>query len=311
MRNNLFLTTSFSLFLSVISICSTQSATAANNNPEVYMDVKRVAAGEEFTIYYRNVPVGVSAWVGIYRSGTGPEYGNGSTLWQYTQDANGSMNFILSDVDQYTVILFSDGTNSKPYPNRIGFFVGGMASFSTDKLIYEKGEQIKVSYSSAPALKNDWIGIYPMGANPSAQGVSATAWKYLGNSTPAGSLDLSTGVGDDKILEAGSYFISYFVCGSYVEPFGRKYFMVGEGITGIDEVNDDDVIYYDNARKCLLITTTEKGTVSVFAADGRKLEQHVLESGRRDVLLNCGRQRFVVVTWRGDSGKSITRKVIL
>ena len=312
MKHNLLLTTGLFLFLSIMSVQAAQSIPAGEGeepDAKMSMDQKRVDVGTDFSIHFTNAPVGVNAWIGIYPFGKGPE-NSASYTYKYTEVANGSVTFNIGESNAYTAVLFKDGDVHNPYPDRLSFFVGREGSFSIDKTTYEEGEEITITYAGLPALEKDWFGIYTEGKDPNGAGITADRWKYAPVGVADGTLKMATGEGDDAVLPPGNYFITYMIRDEHYEPMARQHFTVTTP-TSIKQVSEIDEITYDGTHKCLLLATSQSGTVSVYTADGKKIADKTLKSGKNSVPLNAASHRLLIVTWKGDDGNTIIRKVQL
>lgn len=199
-----------------------------------------VTPGKTITVNYEWAPEGQNAWIGIYRKGEEP-HSVYSYTWKYTPAQSGSMNFTINETNEYYAVLFEDEGYTE-ISERIPFYVGPEPQISLDKSTYEEGEDIAVTYSNAPGLKNDWIGIYKRGKVPGTADLS-DSWDYLGGKAE-GTLTLS------KDLPKGYYFVSYFTLGDYFEPCERVYFSVGKDISSLStektefSANEDILIYY-------------------------------------------------------------------
>ncbi|MGI6224599.1 MAG: fibronectin type III domain-containing protein, partial [Prevotella sp.] len=198
---------------------------SVDGDPIITMGVKRVDAGESFTVDYNYAPVGKNAWIGIYHKGQKPGP-IPSTTWAYTQGVSGTMKFTLPNPDEYFAVLFQDGGYKEAAP-RVTFFVGPEVKYSIDKKVYEEGEPVTVTYTNAPALKDDWFGVYRMGETPGSATDYSDSWSYINKGQADGLIKLATGSGYAYKLPKGYYFISYFSRGEYFEPFERQYFSVG------------------------------------------------------------------------------------
>lgn len=202
-----------------------------DGDPAVALNMKRVGAGDKFTIDYNYAPVGTSAWVGVYRKGDTPG-GPNSTAWAYTKGVSGSMSFRIFEPDEYYVVMFKDGGYTECSP-RVKFYVGKDAKFTTDKKVYNEGDSVIVDYSNASALDGDWLGVYRMGHVPGNGTDVSDSWNYLTKGQVNGSMVLGTGKGNAYKLPKGYYFLSYFSRDNYFEPFARQYFSVGNEISSV------------------------------------------------------------------------------
>ena len=204
--------------------------------PSISITDTSVIPGETITIDYKYTPEGQNAWIGIYRKGEEP-HSVLSYKWKYTPAQSGSMNFTIDETNEYYAVLFEDEGYTE-ISERIPFYVGPEPQISLEKSEFEEGEDIVVTYSNAPGLKNDWIGIYKRGEIPGTSDTS-DSWDYLGGNTE-GTLTLA------KDLPKGYYFLNYFTLGQYFEPRERVYFSVGKDISSLStdktEFSTDEAI---------------------------------------------------------------------
>lgn len=232
-----------------------------NGDPVISMDKKSYALNEDIGISFEFVPEGQNAWIGIYRKGMNPGSSTPSVKWTYTNTSSGVYSFSLNETNEYYAVLFEDEGYTEVSP-RIPFYVGETPVIQLEKTALEEGEPVKISYTKAPGLENDWIGIYRMGEKPGND--YSDSWLYTEDGSKEGEIILSTGIGNAHKLSKGYYFINYFTCGEYFEPSERQYISVGKDISTLyaDENNfdpDEDItVYYSNGPG------TPKDWVGVF-----------------------------------------------
>ena len=220
-----------------------------DGDPAMYIDKKSYAMDENVQIRYEFAPEGQNTWIGIYQNGTTPGPENPSVVWSYTNTASGIYEFSLNETNEYYAVLF-ESEGYKEISSRIPFYVGELPEIELEKTSFEEGEAVKVSYSNAPGLESDWIGIYRMGKNPGNE--YSDSWQYTEAGSEEGEISLSTGSGNAGKLGKGYYFINYFTCGAYFEPAERQYISIGEDISSLsvdkNEFNPDEdiVIKYAN-----------------------------------------------------------------
>lgn len=176
------------------------------------------------TINYFNGPGNATDWIGIYKKGQNPG-GPASTAWKYVTGPNGSMTLTVptsAGQGEYFIAFFENDGYSE-VAGRIAVFVGNKPVLSADSASYAQGSPVQISYTAAPGLSNDWIGIYKVGMTPGSATPSA-AWQYTSGTSGQ---RLFTG------LAKGYYFATYMVSGGYTEPGNRIYFSVGDRIATI------------------------------------------------------------------------------
>jgi len=205
----------------------------------VALDRRFYKPGQPVEVHFENAPVGNSAWVGIYTQGIQPGAANPSYAWKYTEGAQGTLTFTINDANEYFAVLFGDGGYNE-VSERVSFVITDYSSdeqppvLSLDKQNYVVGEPIHVTFSHAPALANDWVGIYAANQVP----VNSKCPTYLyTDKQPEGTVTLNeTGtLNFESFLSAGEYFACYFMADGYSEATERIYFTisnpVGEGLT--------------------------------------------------------------------------------
>ena len=88
-----------------------------------------------------------------------------------------------------------------------------------------KGDVLSVNFGQAPGSATDWIGIFKQSDVPG--NVSARSWKYLNNSTTAGSVVYKGTVGlSTGNLDPGNYFVAMYKNGSYSQVGDAVSFVV-------------------------------------------------------------------------------------
>ena len=196
----------------------------------VRLDHRFYKPGQTVEVHFDNAPVGKDAWVGIYAQGKRPGTSDVSYAYQYTPSASGTLTFTINDANEYFAVLFGDGGYNE-VSSRVSFVVTDYATdeqppvLSLEKQSYTVGEPVKVSFSHAPALKNDWIGIYKAGQAP----VDSKSLCYLyTNQQAEGSVTLNVEGNNNftSALPEGDYFVCYFMADGYTEATERLPFTV-------------------------------------------------------------------------------------
>ncbi|MGM9675457.1 MAG: metallophosphoesterase [Bacteroidaceae bacterium] len=197
-----------------------------------------IRQGDNVDIRYTGAPVGTSAWIGIYHTNWN---GKSSSLrWQYTQKAAGTAQFDLNEPGDYMAVLFAD--NGYTEIARSQPFI--VSKHCTDEQPYrislqsqylDEGAPLDVTLQGAPAIKEDWVGVYSEGQEPAAS-ISLT-WAYTQGMTD-GTISLNvpnvkgTLSGESPFvgLREGNYYVQYFPGGYYCEMTPRIPFMVGKAM---------------------------------------------------------------------------------
>ncbi|WP_026705258.1 fibronectin type III domain-containing protein [Flavobacterium soli] len=199
-------------------------------------------SGEGVIVSYENGPQLANDWIGIYKVGQTPG-SIGSTLWQYVNATSGSITFNgLADGYYFAEYFLQDGYSS--IGNKVFFQVGEqITQLAINKTIYNLNENIIATWTDAPGIVKDWLGIYHEGDDPNVDElVSFTYFEGLPEGT--------TVIPDDKLpTETGDYFIVMFTNDSYNEVSNRISFVV-EDVLGNDEFSSQNgVQVYPNPVK--------------------------------------------------------------
>lgn len=188
-------------------------------NPVVTLDTNRYLPGDTIQVTFSNGSPNANAWIGIYRKGQTPGAATPSQAWQYTNGANGTMTFNLTQANEYFVAYFGDGGYTE-VATRVPFYYGPAPILTTTAPNYNLGQTVPITFSNGPALANDWIGVYKIGMTPG--GPASVKWTYV---------TASNGTFNATNLPKGYYFASYFLRDQYFEASSRVYFSVGDTIT--------------------------------------------------------------------------------
>lgn len=202
--------------------------------PTISSDTNEYPVGQPIDIYVNDAPVVADSLEVIkvgYLHGVHP-----SELW--TKVNSSSDTFTLSNLPKgyYTVRYYFEGQT------RIGeayyFSVGDtITNLSIDKTIYELGEDIVATWTDAPGIVKDWLGIYHSNDDPNVDPL--LSYSYF-DGVAHGSKAIK-----DTLLPAdtGRYFIVMFTDDSYTEVSNREYFEVIDPTIGIHEVDAGLKVY--------------------------------------------------------------------
>jgi hypothetical protein len=191
-------------------------------NPLMATDTNRFTTGTPVTIHLTNGATHPNAWIGIYKKGQTPGVGAGTTVatvWAYTGSPSVSKTFNLTAADEYYAAYFIDGGYTEGAP-RIHFYYGPQPELTTPNTNYNLGDTIPITYTNAPGLVKDWIGIFKVGMTPG--GPASLKWSYTSG---------SNGTYNVTGLAKGYYFATYMLKDQYFEAADRLYFAVGDTIT--------------------------------------------------------------------------------
>ncbi len=111
-----------------------------------------------------------------------------------------------------------------------------------DQPVYELGDDIIATWTDAPGIVKDWLGIYNDGDDPNVDPL--LIYSYF-DGIAHGTKTLS----DTLVPQAtGDYFIVIFTDDSYTEVSNREYFTVVDSTAGLNEL-DQGISIYPNPSK--------------------------------------------------------------
>ncbi|MCO6146958.1 fibronectin type III domain-containing protein [Flavobacterium sp. NRK1] len=206
-------------------------------------DAEIYEEGDPVTISFENGPQMTNDWIGIYKVGQTP--GNiGSTQWNYVTTTEGSFTFEgLQKGYYYAQYFLLDGYQS--IGNKVFFQVGDhITQLGINKTIYNLNENIIATWTDAPGIIKDWLGIYHEGDDPNVD--ELVSYTYF-DGQPEG----TSTIPDDKLpAEPGDYFIVMFTNDSYNEVSNRVSFVVEGPTAGLNENSSQNgVMVYPNPAK--------------------------------------------------------------
>ena len=195
--------------------------------PTLTSDKTVYAENETVKISYTNAPHNTQDWIGVYKMGVTPASGT-YTQWKYVTSNNGSMDFTNLPKGYYYAVYHIKNGYTEISP-RIKFQVGDkITNIQTNKLVYNLGEPITVSFSDGPGIEKDYLGIYKAGEVPGTD--QLFTYKYFGGlSNGVTTINGTTGASgqpNQVPQQAGDYFIVMFTNDSYNEVSNRVNFKV-------------------------------------------------------------------------------------
>ncbi|WP_296150129.1 fibronectin type III domain-containing protein [uncultured Flavobacterium sp.] len=200
------------------------------------------ASNAPVTLTYANGPQLANDWIGIYKVGQTPG-GPASTQWRYVTTPSGSLTFNgLADGYYFAEYFLQDGYST--VGNKVFFQVGEqITQLAINKTIYNLNENIIATWTDAPGIVKDWLGIYHAGDDPNVDElVSFTYFEGVTEGTKV--------LPDDKLpTEAGDYFIVMFTNDSYNEVSNRISFAVEETLGNDEFSSKNGVQVYPNPVK--------------------------------------------------------------
>ena len=189
-----------------------------------------VPVGTSITFGYSVPSAGVTStnWVGIYQAGQTP--GDvGSTTYQYTPDASGTVTFATSSLSPGSYVayyLYDDGYEVLAGP--VGFTVTGASPYAGGTLTstvtsVPNAQSITFSYSvpTAGVTSTNWVGIYEPGQTPGAE--ASTTYQYAPDAS--GTVTFST----SSLDGVGKYVAYFFYDNGYQIIAGPVSFSVTPG----------------------------------------------------------------------------------
>ncbi|WP_274475705.1 fibronectin type III domain-containing protein [Mangrovimonas aestuarii] len=195
-----------------------------NLDTAITLDAESYEIDSPIIVEYTDAPAENTTWVGLYTASQTPSLSSPSISWLYTDgNSNGSINFNdgISQAGRYFVAIFSDDGYTE-IAERQYFYVGPTPVLSADAAEYAEGTPVNISFTNAPQLNNDWIGIYKMGHVPGD--INSTAWSYVNNTAETKTFNN---------LNPGYYYAEYFLLDGYESIGNKVFFKVGDLVTNL------------------------------------------------------------------------------
>ncbi|MFL9845817.1 fibronectin type III domain-containing protein [Flavobacterium rhizosphaerae] len=189
---------------------------------QIAIDTIAYMPNTPIVVSFSDTPGNATDWIGLYKESQTPGSSSPSQTWAYTNgQVSGTHTFSgLTDTGMYYAALFENDGYTE-IAERKYFYVGPFVELATDQEVYEENAPVTVSFTNAPNMANDWIGIYKVGHEPGP--VPATAWTYV--TATEGSHTYNNG------LDKGYYFAEYFLQDGYNTVGNKVFFQVGTEIT--------------------------------------------------------------------------------
>ncbi|GGG59242.1 hypothetical protein GCM10010976_32490 [Bizionia arctica] len=203
--------------------------------PELITDAEEYSIDDTINISFTNGPQLTNDWIGIYKMGqTAGE--NTSASFQYVSSSTENMSFTGIPKGYYFAEYYiQDSYNA--IGNKVFFKVGDIVTeLWINKPVYDLGEDIVATWTDAPGIVKDWLGIYPENTDPNVDPlISYTYFDGLADGT--------IGVTSPELpTDEGNYFLVMFTNDSYNEVSNRVDFQVVEQTLGTDEYSIDEGI---------------------------------------------------------------------
>lgn len=235
--------------------------------PTVTTDQEEYAVGMPVTVTFANGPQLANDWIGIYKMGHIPGQVT-ATAYQYVTTASGAKIFTNLPTGYYYAEYFlQDGYNA--IGNKAFFKVGNLVTeLWINKPVYDLGEQIVASWTDAPGIVKDWLGIYHEGENPNIDPL--LSYTYF-NGQAEGTLALT---GTALPTETGNYFLVMFTNDSYNEVSNRVSFEVVDGTLGGDKFKIDNGLKVypnptNNTNQTIVQSDYPIDLIEVFNTEGK------------------------------------------
>ncbi|MGX7666391.1 fibronectin type III domain-containing protein [Flavobacterium pedocola] len=225
--------------------------------------------GASVTVTFSNGPQLTNDWIGIYKMGVTPGGSVASTAWQYVTTASGSKVFNnLPKGYYYAEYYLQNGYNA--IGNKVFFKVGDIVTeLWINKPVYDLGEQITASWTDAPGIVKDWLGIYRQGDNPNVNPL--VSYTYF-NGLAEGSTNIT---GANIPTQTGNYFLVMFTNDSYNEVSNRVTFQVVSNLDKDEFKIDNGLKVYPNPTKNDKQTFIQSeypiDMIEIFSTEGKLL----------------------------------------
>ncbi|GGB71438.1 hypothetical protein GCM10007424_09320 [Flavobacterium suaedae] len=210
---------------------------------EVTTDQEVYDSGSDVIVSFENGPNLDNDWIGIYKVGQTPGSIN-STQWEYVTTADGEFTFEgLADGYYFVQYFLEDGYQS--IGEKVFFQVGSqITQLAINKTVYNLNENIIATWTDAPGIIKDWLGIYHGGDDPNVD--ELVSYTYF-DGQPEGSKIIS---GEALPTEVGEYFIVVFTNDSYNEVSNRVTFEVEDESAHVENWdNEQPLMVYPNPAK--------------------------------------------------------------
>lgn len=200
-------------------------------------------SGNPVTVTFTNGPALTNDWIGIYKVGHTPGSIN-STQWEYVYAAEGELTFEgLADGYYFVQYFLEDGYDT--VGQKVFFQVGSqITQLAINNTIYNLNENIIATWTDAPGIIKDWLGIYHEGDEPNVDPL--VSYTYF-DGQPEGSKIIPD---ENMPTTPGEYFIVIFTDDSYNEVSNRVTFQILDDTAGVDEFSSQNaVMVYPNPVK--------------------------------------------------------------
>ena len=207
--------------------------------PVLTSNLSEFALGEDVIISYTNGPNLTNDWIGIYKMGINAGDAP-SAAWQYVTTTNGIKTFSNLPKGYYYAQYYIQNSNNA-IGDKVFFKVGDIVTeLWIDSPIYNLGDQINASWTDAPGIVKDWLGIYNEGDNPNIDPL--ISYQYFGGVSEGNAVIEQENIPTTE----GNYFIVMFTNDSYNEVSNRVAFEIINPLDNQEFIIDDGIKMYPN-----------------------------------------------------------------
>lgn len=220
--------------------------------PVVYSDTNAYPVGTPLDLHSDNSP-NIADSIVVMK--VGHTYGVQPTVFSSEIDAVNDVFNMSSGLSSgyYVAQYYFNGLYpiGEPYYFSVGDTI---TSLIIDKPLYQLGEDIIATWTDAPGIVKDWLGIYNDGDDPQVDPL--LIYSYF-DGIPFGSKTL-----EDTLVpqSTGDYFIVMFTDDSYAEVSNREYFTVVDNTQAIGEELSPSITVFPNP-------SSQNDNMTVFSSD--------------------------------------------
>lgn len=202
--------------------------------PFIYSDTTAYPVGVNIDLHVDNAPI-IADTIEILNVG----YTHGvhtPKYWGAVDQVNDLITLGSLPKGYYSVTYYFNGQFAigEPYYFSVGDTI---TNLWIDQPVYDLGEDIVATWTDAPGIVKDWLGIYNQGDNPNVDPL--VIYSYF-DGVAFGSQTLSDTLVPDH---AGDYFIVMFTNDSYTEVSNRQSFTVVDPSAGVEKIDNGIKVY--------------------------------------------------------------------
>jgi hypothetical protein len=203
--------------------------------PVLVTDAQEYALNDTLKISFSNGPVLTKDWIGIYKMGQTAKEST-ATSYQYVSSSTKTLNFTGIPKGYYFAEYFiQDSYNA--IGNKVFFKVGDVVTeLWINKPVYDLGEDIVATWTDAPSIVKDWLGVYPENTDPNVDPL--ISYTYFDGVAQGD----TTITGPELPTEEGNYFLVMFTDDSYNEVSNRVNFEIIDPTLATDNFSIDEGI---------------------------------------------------------------------